>query len=218
MTDYAQRRTMMVDTQVRPNDVTKFPVIEAMLSVPREEFVPDGAREAAYVGENLPLGPVGRVALEPRTLAKLLDALDLQPTDRVLIVGAGLGYSAALVARMAESVTAVEEDKGLATAAAQRLEARGIGNAVVVGGPLAAGAGANERFDRIIVEGAVEEFPAALAHQLAEGGRIGAIFMDGALGVARIGYKIDGALTWRFAFNGAAPVLPGFARARVFTF
>ena len=218
MTDYAQRRTMMVDTQVRPNDVTKFPVIEAMLSVPREEFVPDGAREAAYVGENLPLGPVGRVALEPRTLAKLLDALDLQPTDRVLIVGAGLGYSAALVARMTEAVTAVEEDKGLATAAAQRLEARGIGNAVVVGGPLAAGAGANERFDRIIVEGAVEEFPAALAHQLAEGGRIGAIFMEGALGVARIGYKIDGALTWRFAFNAAAPVLPGFARARVFTF
>lgn len=218
MTDYAQRRTMMVDTQVRPNDVTKFPIIEAMLNVPREEFVPDAARAAAYVGENVPLGPEGRVALEPRTLAKLLDALDVQPADRVLIVGAGLGYSAAVIARMAENVVALEEDAGLAEAAAVRLKAQGIGNVVVKTGPLAAGAGAKERFDRIIVEGAAEMLPDVLADGLAEGGRIGVIFMEGALGVARIGYKIDGALSWRFAFNAAAPVLPGFAKAREFTF
>ncbi|HQY45109.1 MAG TPA: rRNA adenine N-6-methyltransferase family protein [Paracoccaceae bacterium] len=217
MTDYAQRRTMMVDTQVRPNDVTKFPIIEAMLSVPREQFVPDAAREAAYVGENLALGPVGRVALEPRTLAKLLDALDVQPTDRVLIVGAGLGYSAALVSRMAQSVVAVEEEAGLAEAAAARLTAQGIPNVTVQTGPLTGGAGAKERFERILVEGAIETLPEALATQLAEGGRIGAIFMEGSLGVARIGFKIDGALNWRFAFNAAAPVLPGFAKAREFT-
>jgi protein-L-isoaspartate(D-aspartate) O-methyltransferase len=218
MTEYAQRRTMMVDTQVRPNDVTKFPVIEAMLSVPREEFVPDSVREAAYVGENLPLGPAGRVALEPRTVAKLLDALDVQPADRVLVVGAGLGYSAALLARMVAAVTALEDDRELGDAAVSRLKAQGATNVAVITGPLAAGAGANERFDRILIEGAVEELPEALAHQLAEGGRIGALFMEGALGVARIGYKIDGALTWRFAFNATAPVLPGFARARAFTF
>lgn len=218
MTDYAQRRTMMVDTQVRPNDVTKFPIIEAMLNVPREEFVPDAAREAAYVGENVPLGPKGRVALEPRTLAKLLDALDVQPADRVLIVGAGLGYSAALVARMADTVVALEEDTDLAEAAVLRLNAQGIGNVSVVTAPLAAGAGAKERFERIIVEGAVETLPEVLAAGLAEGGRIGAIFMEGELGVARIGYKIDGTLNWRFAFNAAAPVLPGFAKAREFTF
>jgi len=218
MTEYAQRRTMMVDTQVRPNDVTKFPVIEAMLSVPREEFVPDSVREAAYVGENLPLGPAGRVALEPRTVAKLLDALDVQPADRVLVVGAGLGYSAALLARMVAAVTALEDDRELGDAAVSRLKAQGATNVAVITGPLAAGAGANERFDRILIEGAVEELPEALAHQLAEGGRIGALFMEGALGVARIGYKIDGALTWRFAFNATAPVLPGFASARAFTF
>lgn len=216
MTDFAQRRTMMVDTQVRPNDVTKFPIIEAMLSVPREEFVPDSAREAAYAGENLPLGPQGRVALEPRTLAKLLDALDVQPGHRVLIVGAGLGYSAALVARMAASVTALEEDAGLAGTAAERLAARGIGNVTVATGPLAAGV--KGAFDRIIVEGAIEVLPAGVADGLAEGGRIGAIFMENALGVARIGYRIDGALNWRFAFNASAPVLPGFAKAREFTF
>ncbi len=217
MTDYAQRRTMMVDTQVRPNDVTKFPIIEAMLTVPREEFVPDVAREAAYVGENVPLGPRGRVALEPRSLAKLLDALDVQPSDRVLIVGAGLGYSAALVARLADTVVALEEDAGLADAAAARLKAQGIANATVQTGPLTGGAGAGERFERIIIEGAIETLPEALVPQLAEGGRIGAIFMEGALGVARIGYKIDGTLNWRFAFNAAAPVLPGFAKAREFT-
>ncbi|HMO07252.1 MAG TPA: protein-L-isoaspartate O-methyltransferase, partial [Paracoccaceae bacterium] len=94
MADYATRRIMMVDTQVRPSDVTKFPIIDAMLAVPRETFVPDALREAAYVGENLDLAP-GRVLLEARTLAKMLDALDLSPGDLVLHVGAGLGYGSA---------------------------------------------------------------------------------------------------------------------------
>ena len=88
MTDFAARRTMMVDTQVRPNDVTKYPIIEAMLAVPREAFVPGSQREAAYVGGNLEIAP-GRVMLEARTLAKMLDALDIQPTDLVLDV---VGY------------------------------------------------------------------------------------------------------------------------------
>ena len=86
MSEFATRRVMMVDTQVRPSDVTKFPIIDAMLSVPRETFVPDDKREVAYVGENLALAP-GRVVLEARTLAKLLDALDVQPGDLVLDLG-----------------------------------------------------------------------------------------------------------------------------------
>ena len=90
MTDFAARRTMMVDTQVRPNDVTKFPVIEAMLAVPREEFVPAGRRAVAYSGENLDIGR-GRVLLEPRTLAKMVDALDIQPDDLILDLGCGYG-------------------------------------------------------------------------------------------------------------------------------
>jgi protein-L-isoaspartate(D-aspartate) O-methyltransferase len=218
MSDYARRRTMMVDTQVRPNDVTKFPIIEAMLAVPRENFVPDAAREAAYVGENIALGPRGRVALEPRTLAKILDALDIQPADRVLVVGAGLGYGAAVIGRMAGAVTAVEEDEGLAALASGRLAAAGATNVAVLTAALTAGAAALAPFDRILVEGAVETLPDALVAQLAEGGRIGVIFMQEALGVARIGHKIDGTISWRFAFNAAAPVLPGFAKAREFTF
>src|SRR5690606_40440779 len=105
MTDFAARRTMMVDTQVRPNDVTKYPIIEAMLAVPREVFVPAASREAAYVGGNIEIAP-GRVMLEPRTLAKMLGALDIQRGDLVLDVGCGLGYSAAVLARWAEAADA----------------------------------------------------------------------------------------------------------------
>jgi len=95
MKDFEARRRKMVDTQIRPSDVTKFNVIEAMLAVPRERFVPEAWTEAAYVGENIPLGP-NRVLFEPRTIAKMLDFVDIQPTDIVLDVGCGLGYSAAL--------------------------------------------------------------------------------------------------------------------------
>jgi protein-L-isoaspartate(D-aspartate) O-methyltransferase len=139
MSEFATRRVMMVDTQVRPSDVTKFPIIDAMLTVPRETFVPADRREAAYMGENLPLLP-GRVVLEARTMAKLLDALDIQPRELVLDLGCGLGYSAAVIARLAETVVAVEEDEGLAAEAQRLLSEEGVDNAVVVTGPLAAGA------------------------------------------------------------------------------
>jgi protein-L-isoaspartate(D-aspartate) O-methyltransferase len=215
MTDFAFRRTMMVDTQVRPNDVTKFPIIEAMLTVPREAFVPDAAREAAYAGENVALGS-GRVVLEPRTLAKMLDALDLQPEHRVLVVGAGLGYSAAVAARMAGAVVALEEDEALAARAETALG--GIANVKLSRGPLIDGAAKDGPFDRIVVEGGAEQIPEKLLGQLAEGGRIAAVFMEGALGTVRIGHLLDGQVSWRFSFNAAAPVLPGFERRKGFTF
>mgnify|MGYP001287652298 FL=1 len=215
MTDFAARRTMMVDTQVRPNDVTKYPIIEAMLAVPREAFVPGSQREAAYVGGNLEIAP-GRVMLEARTLAKMLDALDIQPTDLVLDVGCGLGYSAAVIARMAEAVVALEEAEALAGQAQARLSAEGADSAAFVSGPLAEGAARHGPYDVIVIEGAAEVVPDAILAQLKEGGRIGCLFMEGALGVCRIGHKIDGAVTWRFAFNATAPVLPGFAARKAF--
>lgn len=216
MSDYASRRTMMVDTQVRPSDVTKFPIIEAMLNVPREVYVPSDKREAAYVGENVAIAP-GRVMLEARTLAKLLDALDIQPDEMVLDVGCGLGYSTAVIARLAEAVIAVEADEGLAAEAGRTLSDEGVDNAVVVQAALAEGAARHGPYDVITVEGGVEVIPEALLSQLKEGGRIGALFMTGALGEARVGHKIDGQVTWRLAFNAAAPVLPGFAATRGFT-
>lgn len=215
MTDFAARRTTMVDTQVRPSDVTKFPIIKAMLAVPRERFVPGGKREAAYVGENLDVG--GRVMLEPRTLAKMLDALDLLTTDLVLDIGAGLGYSSAVIADMVEAVVAVEDDAVRAEQAQAALLAENADNAAVITGPLAAGAAKHGPYDAITVQGGVEVVPDALLAQLREGGRIAAIFMEGALGTCRIGYKLDGQISWRFAFNATAPVLPGFEKRRTFT-
>lgn len=215
MTDFRERRVTMVDTQVRPSDVTKFPIIDAMLTVPREVFVPADRREAAYVGENVQIAP-GRVVLDPRTLAKMLDALDVQPDELVLDVGCGLGYSTAVIARLAEAVVGLEEDAALAAEAEARLAAESADNAAVITGPLAAGSARHGPFDVIAIEGGVEEIPAALIAQLKEGGRIAAIFLSGALGAVRIGYKIDGAVTWRFAFNASAPLLSGFAARRGF--
>lgn len=215
MSDFSTRRVMMVDTQVRPSDVTKFPIIEAMLAVPREVYVPAAKREAAYIGENVEIAP-GRVVLEPRTLAKLLDALDVHPTETVLDLGCGLGYSTAVIARMAEAVIAVEEEASLAADAQRTLSAESVDNAAVVVGKLADGDAKHAPYDVITLQGGVEVLPEALLAQLKEGGRIGAVFMEGALGTAMVGYKIDGQITWRFAFNATAPVLPGFGKQRTF--
>lgn len=217
MTDYTERRTMMVDTQIRPSDVTKFPIIDAMLSVPREAFVPRNLREAAYVGENIDLGG-GRVMLEPRTLAKMLDALEIRGDELVLDIGPALGYSAAVMARMAEAVVAVEENTDMVAEATGLLVENGADNVILHEGPLTGGAAEHGPYDVITVQGAVEHLPEALTDQLKDGGRIGCLFMEGALGVVRIGYKIDGRINWRFSFNAGAPVMPGFERHAAFTF
>ncbi len=216
MPDFQTRRTMMVDTQVRPADVTKFPIIDAMLRVPREAFVPAALREVAYLGENVPIAPA-RVVLEPRTLAKMLDALDIGPRDLVLDVGCGLGYSTAVIARLAEAVVAVEATGGFAAEAEAVLAREGVDNAAVIAGDLAAGAPKHGPYDVIAIQGGVEEVPQAILDQLKDGGRIGALFMQGPLGQVRIGFRDAGRMTWRFAFNAAAPVLPGFAAPRGFS-
>ncbi|WP_040610881.1 protein-L-isoaspartate O-methyltransferase family protein [Oceaniovalibus guishaninsula] len=209
MADYALRRTMMVDTQVRTADVTSFPLLDAMLRIPRERFVPDALRETAYVGENIPLGP-RRVVLEPRTQAKLLEALDIQPGDLVLDLAPGLGYSTAVIAVLAEAVVAVEPDADMAREAQAALVEVGADNATVETGDPTLGAPAHGPYDAIVVEGAVQRVPDSVIDQLAEGGRIGCIFMQGSLGVARVGVKTGGQVSWRYAFNASAPVLEGF--------
>ena len=209
MSDFATRRTMMVDTQIRPSDVTKFPIIDAMLSVPREAFVPRPLREAAYVGENLDLGG-GRVILEPRTLAKMLDSLDISGDELVLDIGAAFGYSSAVIARMAQAVVAVEENADMVAEAQTILSEQGADNVILHEGPLVAGAPEHGPYDVIVVQGAVEQIPDDLLEQLKDGGRIACVFSDNALGVVRVGYKIDGDISWRYAFNAGAPVLPGF--------
>jgi len=216
MADFATRRTIMVDTQVRPSDVTKFPIIEAMLTVPREAFVPDQLREAAYAGENLDLGG-GRVVLEPRTLGKMLDGLNIQPNELVLDLGCGLGYSSAVIARLAEAVIAVElPDR--AEDAQRLLVENGADNVAVVGGDPSDGAAKHGPYDVIVLQGGAEEIPPSLLEQLKEGGRIGAVFMNGGLGICKIGYKSGDKVNWRFSFNATAPVVKGFEKQDEFTF
>lgn len=213
--DFAKRRITMVDTQIRPSDVTKFPIIDAFLAIPRERFVPSGREEAAYVGDNLDLG-AGRVMLEPRTLAKMLDAVNPDPADLALVLGAGLGYSAAVMAHLAQAVVAVESDEILARDAETLLAEQEIFNAVMVAGPLGAGAPDHGPYDIVLIEGGVEQIGDAILSQLKEGGRIIAVFAEGALGVVRIGYKVRGSVAWRFVFNAGAPVIPEFTKSEGF--
>lgn len=216
MPDFSTRRRTMVDTQVRPSDVTKYNIIDALLSVPREDYVPEDKSEVAYVDDHVSLGS-GRVVLEPRLLAKILDALDIQPDEMVLDLGCGLGYSTAVMARLAHTVVAIEEDAAMATEAQRILSSHGVDNAAVFEGEMAAGGAKHGPYDVIVAQGAVEHLPEALADQLREGGRMAVLFSQSGLGDVRIGYKVDGAISWRFAFNGGAPVLPGFEKRRAFT-
>ena len=216
MTDYASRRRVMVDTQVRPSDVTMFPIIEAMLTIPRERFVPNRLSEAAYLGENLDIGP-GRVILEPRTLAKMINALEIGPEDVVLDLGPGFGYSTAVLAYLAQAVVAVEPEEPLVSEAEAALADTGIDNAAILHGDLTKGAAKHGPYDAIFLQGAVEQLPQAITDQLADGGRIACIFREGRLGTCRIGIKADGHVSWKFGFNASAPVLPGFEHKEEFS-
>lgn len=215
MTDFAANRLMMVDTQVRPSDVTKFPIIDSMLTVRRENFVPDRFRAVAYSGGDIPLSD-DRVILDPRVLAKMIDAADIQRESMVLDIGCGLGYSAAVLSHMCEAVIAVEDDASRVSQAEELLGEAGADNVAVVEAELTAGAAKHGPYDAILIQGGVETVPDALLDQLKDDGRIVAIFVDGALGEARVGIKIDGAVSWRMEFNATAPVLPGFELAEEF--
>jgi protein-L-isoaspartate(D-aspartate) O-methyltransferase len=217
MPDFTRRRITMVDTQVRPSDVTKFPILDAMLSVPREVYVPDAKRDIAYADTPIDLGG-GRQLLDARAVAKLLEAVTPAPSDLVLEVGAGSAYTTAVLACMAEAVVAVEEDEALARDAEAALAEQGVDNAALVTGALVDGSAKHGPYDMIVVFGGVQQVPDAIVDQLKDGGRIAAIFMDGALGEARVGVKSGARVSWRMAFNATAPVLPGFEKAPNFVF
>ncbi len=217
MIDYVAARTTMVDCQVRPSDVTLYPIIDAMLAVPREAYVPTALKPVAYAGEHVPLAP-GRVVLDPRVFSKMLDALAIGPDDLVLDIGCGLGYSTAVIAQLAEAVIGIEAEADLAAEAASTLMAEGVHNAVVHQAPLAEGDAAHGPHDVIIVQGGVQQIPQALLDQLKDGGRVAAIFMTGIAGHVRVGVKAGDTIAWRHAFDATAPTLDGFEAAQGFEF
>lgn len=215
MTDFSTLRTAMVDCQVRPSDVTKFPIIDAMLKVRREVFVPGDCRAVAYAGGDLDIGG-GRVVMDPRTFAKMLDMLDVTQNELVLEIGCGLGYSTAVLARMAEAVIAVESDEILARDAEASLASEGVDNAAILVAKLTEGAAKHGPYDAMIFSGGIETLPQTLAAQLKDGGRVAAIWMDGNVGKARLGVMRGERVAWRDVFEATAPVLPGFAKESVF--
>ena len=217
MIDYQAARIAMVDGQIRPSDVTLYPIIEAMLNVPREVYVPTDMRAVAYVGKHIDLENSG-VVLAPRILAKMLETLDIKPNELVLDIGVGMGYSAAVIARLAEAVIAVEENAELAGIAETTLSEQSADNAIVHTGSLAAGAAEHGPYDAIVVEGGVEALPDSLLSQLKIGGRIAAIFIDGPNGQCRIGVRTEAGISWDAVFDATAPVLSGFEVEKTFSF
>lgn len=217
MTDFAAARQAMVDCQIRPSDVTRYAIIEAMLWAPRERFVPKSRAETAYVGAEVPLAP-GRVMLEPRTLAKMLEAAQIGPRDLVLDLAPGTGYSTALIARMAEAVIAVEPDAGLAATAQSVLSQLECDNAVVTEGDPAAGDPAHGPYDVIFINGAAEKLPEALGDQLKPGGRLVALFLRRGVGQCQVLTRSAGGLSRRYVFDADAPVLEGFREDAGFVF
>ncbi|MCY4289869.1 MAG: protein-L-isoaspartate O-methyltransferase [Aestuariivita sp.] len=215
MIDFATRRRVMVDTQVRPSDVTKFPIIEALLSVPREIFVPPNSREIAYAEGNISLGN-NRVLLDPRTLAKMLDALNFTGDELVLDIGGGLGYSSAVTAKNSQAVVLLEENSEWIAEAPTLLAEASADNVVVQEGKLVDGAPEFGPYDVIILQGGIVQLPDAIIGQLKTGGRVAAIFVEQALGLVRIGHNYGSDISWRFAFHASAPILPGFEAVHEF--
>jgi protein-L-isoaspartate(D-aspartate) O-methyltransferase len=219
MTDFALARRNMVEGQLRPNRVTNAALLAAIGDMPRERFLPEPLRSVAYADDDVPLGG-GRYLMEPMVLARLIQALQPQPDDRALVVGAGRGYGAALLARLTKSVTAVECDAGLAAAAGQIAKDLGLGGIRWVEARLEQGAPAFAPFDVVLVEGAVREVPQAILDQMADGGRLAVTLsgMPGALGVAQLFVKEGGVTSGRPLFDAGTPLLPGFASPPRFTF
>jgi protein-L-isoaspartate(D-aspartate) O-methyltransferase len=216
--DFAVARRMMVDGQVLTRDVFDPDLLAAMLEVPRERFVPPAQVALAYLDRNLPLTADGsRCLLQPMVLARLLQAADITTTDHVLDVGCGTGYSSALLARLAGSVVALEEDKDLA-GVARRVLRELAPQVEVVEGLLKTGWPAAGPYDVIVLNGAAEIIPEPLFAQLKDGGRLVGIEGEGPATQARIYCSIRGEISGRSITEAAAPLLPGFARPPEFVF
>jgi protein-L-isoaspartate(D-aspartate) O-methyltransferase len=217
MFDAANARRLMVEGQVRTADVTDVALLDAMLSLPRERFLPPSLAPLAYVDGDIPVAK-GRALLKPMVLAKLVQAARVDAGDRVLDVGCATGYSSALLARLAGSVVALEEDAELASQAKSVLAAVGAGQVEVVIGPLTAGWAAGGPYNVILLNGATEVAPDTLGRQLKPDGRLLGVYARSAASKAMIYHQIEGRMVGRPVFDAAARVLPGFSAPPEFVF
>ncbi len=222
MPTYDAARANMVENQVRPNKVTDDRVLGAMAAIPRERFVPEKFAGVAYVDEDIAVSD-GRYLMEPMVLARLLQAAAIEPGDVVLDIGCATGYSTAVLARLADTVVAVESDAELAETAIALMTELDADNTAVVTGEHSEGYVKQAPYDVIVIEGAVDEVPQALSDQLVEGGRLVAVVTGGDRGAKRVGRatllrRMNGVLSSRVLFDAAVPPLPGFTIDRGFVF
>jgi len=222
MSGFSTARQKMVDGQVRTSDVTDGRILDAMLALPRENFVPEDKRALAYLDLDLDVAEDGaqkRFLVKPVLTAKLLQAVELNGTDNVLIVGAATGYAAAVAARLAGKVTATENDAALCAKGASTVAGLGLGNVTFRTAEAAAGDSAAAPYDAIILNGATEIMPERLFGQLKhEGGRLVGVFATSRPSRAMIVTRSHGDLGHRILFDAAAPVLPGLERVPAFVF
>ncbi|HEV2334589.1 MAG TPA: protein-L-isoaspartate O-methyltransferase [Stellaceae bacterium] len=218
MSVYETARANMVESQLRPNKVTDERVIAAFMRLFRELFVPEKLRGVAYVDDDLPLGH-GRFMMRPLVAARLVQAAMVEPKDTVLVVGAGVGYEAALLAQLARGVVALEENPLLARIGRSALVDHRIGAVRYVEAPLPLGHRQRAPYDLILFAGAVAEIPGEITAQLGDGGRIAVVLRphDG-VGRATLITRTGGALAPRVMFEAATPLLPGFIAKPAFVF
>ena len=219
MVDFDAARKNMVDCQLRTNAITDKAVLAAMGAVPREAFVPKTLCEVAYVDEDIELGD-GRYLIEPLVLARLLQAARVTQGDAALVIGCGSGYAAAVLARLASSVVAVEANADRVAAISTLLSELGCDNVAVVAGDLADGYGAQAPYNVILFSGAVACVPDKIAEQLDEGGRLVSVVDEACDGLGRavLVTRHAGTLSERSVHDASTPVLPAFARQDGFVF
>lgn len=221
--DFAELRRKMVDNQIRTVDVTDLSVLEAFLTVPREDFIPEDTRALSYLDSDIIVCPAQNglpacYSMGPASLAKLLQLAAVKSSDIVLDIGANSGYCTALLSKLARSVIALENNKALSERAAKILERNQYDNVVVIHGPLEQGYAVEGPYDLIFIEGSVDFIPEGIFDQMKDTGRLVVVEGQGNSGVARIYVKQDGIIAASCAFNLAVKPLPSFLKTPDFIF
>ncbi len=223
MVDFKAARSNMIESQIRPNGITDSRVIDAMASVPRELFVPAGKQCVAYMDEDIRLDVTGDTAprhlMEPMAFARLVQLAEIGPDDFVLDVGCASGYSIAVVAHLAQSAVAIEQDAALAEQAAETLNALELSNVAVLNAPHSHGCPDEAPFDAIIINGRIPLVPQSLLGQLKDGGRLAAVVGTNPLAQAQLSTRRGDTFSSRISFDATISPLPGIEAERPgFTF
>jgi protein-L-isoaspartate(D-aspartate) O-methyltransferase len=215
--DYAIARRNMVESQVRPSQVSDPLVLQAMAEIPREIFLPKALQGIAYIDDDVPMGN-GRYMMEPMVFARLIQAAEVQADDVVLLIGCATGYPAAVLARLASTVVAVESDADLIARANRGLSELEIDTVAILEGKPEEGLPSQELFDVIFFDGAVATIPDGITERLAENGRLVAVVAGERVGRGTLVTRRDGVLGHRELFDAQIPYLSGFEPKSTFVF